>query len=731
MERRLRSRNCAPEIGEQMSKRIMFAIALHSHQPVGNFDHVFEDAYQKCYKPFLDILKEYPSLKTSLHYSGPLLDWLEEHHSDYIEALKTMAASGQVEIIGGAYYEPILPLLPRRDRIGQIKMQIEYTRKTFGQEPSGLWLAERVWEQSLVSDMSDAGVKYTLVDDSHFKFAGFRSESITGYCLTEDQGRTVKVFPMDEKLRYYIPFQNPEETIKYLASLATEGGHRVMVYADDGEKFGVWPQTYKHIYEDGWLRRFLDLLQDNSDWLETVTLSEALERTAPLGRIYMPDASYREMMAWALPPEAHEELEDLEKDLTAQGLDVRARFFVKGATWRNFQARYDEANEMYAKMLRVSEMVAAMPENSLARQEATKLLYQGQCNCPYWHGVFGGLYLPHLRNAIYERLIRAETLVKGSSLGSKSPSELSVEVTDHNMDGHDEVLIDTGPARLALKPAEGGHIFEYDLVSRDYNVMATLTRRREAYHRAVLTNHTKAASEAGTTSIHDAVRLRDPEIRQKIVYDWYKKESLIDHFFAADTELKGLSRCRYKELGDFVNMPYALGVDTKSGDAKITMKRDGALWLEDGRRPLLLEKTLAFAAGKAAIEVEYRLTNENDADLSLDFGVEFNLALLGGKAPDRYYLAGRKREKTGNLSTLVDIGAVDAFAAVDEWKQVEWWLEFSKDAALWAFPVETASMSEYGIELVYQCSTVIPHWRITVTPGSTWSVKVSFAPRER
>ncbi len=117
--------------------------------------------------------------------------------------------------------------------------------------------------------------------------------------------------------------------------------------------------------------------------------------------------------------------------------------------------------------------------------------------------------------------------------------------------------------------------------------------------------------------------------------------------------------------------------------------------------------------------------------MTLDFGVEFNFALLGGNAPDRYYLSGGDRENLGNLSTLVDLESTNAFAAVDEWKGVEWWLEFSEAAGLWAFPVETASMSEYGVELVYQCSSIVPHWRMKLAPSRQWQTTVSFVPRER
>jgi len=696
-------------------------MALHNHQPVGNFDHVFENAYTYCYRAFLDVLEDYPDLRISLHYSGPLLDWLDENHPEFIERLQALVASGRVEIMGGAYYEPILPLLPDADRAGQIAMQREYTRRTFGTEPKGFWLAERVWEQALVSVLADCGVEYTLLDDSHLKFAGVRSEAITGRYITEDRGRFISVFPMDEKLRYFIPFRNPEETINYLDSLAAEGTDRLLVYADDGEKFGSWPQTYKHIYEDGWLRRFLDDLSRNSDWIEIITLSEALERLPHMGKIYIPDASYREMMGWALPAEAHEELEDLERDLEKAGMFERARFFIKGGIWRNFQARYPEASEMYGKMLSVSRMVADMPARSRKKKEATKLLYQAQCNCPYWHGVFGGLYLPHLRTAVYERLIKAESLAEGGR-----GKGLSVELEDRNLDGREEILVDCGPARMAFKPEEGAHMFEYDLVEEAYNVLATLTRRRESYHREVLSNVSRPASDVA--SIHEAVRVKDPQVRQKIVYDWYKKESLVDHFFGPGTELKSLSRCRFKELGDFVNMPYEVKVQSGRDTAKICAVRRGGLWLDVGRRAVTVKKNIMLEAGKPEITILYEITNDNDEEMEFDFGVEFNFALLGGEAPDRYYLAGESRDNLGNLSTMVDLEGCGAFAAVDEWKGVEWWLKFSLQAGVWAFPVHTASMSEYGVELVYQCSSVVPHWRFNLPGGGTWSVAVTYAP---
>ena len=85
-----------------MPHPIRFLFVLHDHQPIGNFDGVFEQAYQDSYRPFLDVLESYPKLKLGLHTSGSLIEWLDAHHPEYLDRLAGLVAAGRVEIIGGA-----------------------------------------------------------------------------------------------------------------------------------------------------------------------------------------------------------------------------------------------------------------------------------------------------------------------------------------------------------------------------------------------------------------------------------------------------------------------------------------------------------------------------------------------------------------------------------------------------------------------------------------------------
>jgi alpha-amylase len=116
-----------------------FIFAVHNHQPVGNFGNVFEEHYQKAYLPFLEVFENYPAIKLALHTSGPLLEWMVDEHPEYLERVAALVKRHRIEIIGGPFFEPILAMLPSRDRIGQIEMYSEFLKKHLGAEVAGLW----------------------------------------------------------------------------------------------------------------------------------------------------------------------------------------------------------------------------------------------------------------------------------------------------------------------------------------------------------------------------------------------------------------------------------------------------------------------------------------------------------------------------------------------------------------------------------------------------------------
>lgn len=475
---------------------VQLLLGVHIHQPIGNFDHVFAQHVEDVYLPFLLALEERDAFPIALHVSGPLIEWLQDHDRRYLDLVGRLAADGKVELLLAGCYEPILAALPRRDRVEQIVWMRALLQDTFGRAGNGLWLTERVWEPELTADLVEAGVEAVLVDDRHFLVSGFARDRLHVPFRTESDGRSLWVLPIDERLRYLVPFRPPADTAAYVHRLR-ERGHRLAVLADDGEKFGGWPGTKDWVYTRGWLREFLDAIDRlRSDGaLELTTTERAVREIHSGGLAYLPTASYREMEGWALWPDAARRLRTIETEFGEQRMEGTDGALVRGTHWRNFLARYPESNRMHKKMARLSRLARDAGDPPDVR----RAIGRAQCNDAYWHGVFGGLYLPHLRHAIWRELARAERALRADE-------PLVWEAVDFDEDGLVELWIHSSRFSAVLSPDRGGGLEEYTCFAEGRNLGDVLTRRLEAYHEVAIPSHESVESAPGMHSIHDAER---------------------------------------------------------------------------------------------------------------------------------------------------------------------------------------------------------------------------------
>ncbi len=741
-------------------KSIHLALAIHNHQPVGNFDFVFADAYARAYLPLVELLERHPRVQLTLHYTGPLRDWIVTQHPELFKRVHALVARGQVEIMTGGYYEPILAAIPDADKRGQIAKLTRAVKSDFGYDATGLWLAERVWEPSLAQPIAEAGVEYTIVDDTHFKYVGLNDEDLFGYYVTEEQGAMLKIFGTSKHLRYAIPWVPVEEVMAWLREQADSGGARVAVMGDDGEKFGLWPQTYAHCWESGWMERFGDALERNADWLHTVTLAEYARKFPALGRIYLPTASYDEMTEWALPAQLSGDITRLKHQLAAEKRDDILPF-IRGAFWRNFLVKYPEVNALHKRMLLVSEKVNALQEGKGAREQRSKApvrprasaplreraldhLYAAQCNCPYWHGVFGGIYLPHIRHANYAHLIEAENYA--DEIGRGQRAWVDFERRDYDKDSRDELLVSGNALNLYFDLARGGSIVEWDWRARKINLVNTLARRAEGYHRDLLeaaahgtVEFPGAPASAKVESIHaGVVRAKEAGLEKLLAHDWYRRVALLDHFLPAATTLDDFARAQYRELGDFVNQEYEAKVKSAKRKApsaepelSVMLSRDGHVWQGDVFAPLRVEKQLTITAGNYQLPITYILTNTSAREIRVRFGVEFNFALLAGHSDDAYYRADSLARRDAHLDSRGDSARASRIALVNEWLGIEIALALREPARVWRAPIETISLSEAGFERVYQASCLMPLWDVRLEPRASRRIEMEWELRAR
>jgi hypothetical protein len=708
-----------------MPPRISLALAIHNHQPVGNFGWVLAEVFGQAYLPMVEALERHPAVRLSLHYSGPLLEWLRAERPEFIDRLAALAARDQVEILGGGYYEPVLASLPERDRLGQLRRMGSELEGLFGRRPRGAWLAERVWEPDLPTSLVAGGYDWTILDDAHFRSASIPEEDHWGPYSTDDQGQLLRVFGTEQGLRYRIPFRDVEEVIDYLREHATDGGERIGTMGDDGEKFGSWPTTWLHCWGKGrWVDRFFDALEENAGWLTTTTPSDWLDAHSPIGRIYIPTGSYEEMGEWALPPDESLVFTALLKNAKAKGRP-EARW-LRGAFWRNFQIKYREINDLHKQMLRTSDAVEAMAAGP-DRERALDHLYQGQSNDCYWHGLFGGIYIGHMRLATYEHLIAAEDIADAAA------GRLHVaERRDLDLDGHDDVRLAGDGQVVTLDFTEGAGIGSWDIRPVRHALGAVMRRRPEAYHQtlrdheAKRTDHPDAPSGA-LASIHEMVMTKEPGLAAMLHYDPYERRGGLVRFLARDTTADAWAKGDAVELGDAVEGRYELSV-LELDRAVVT--RDATV-LGGRGRPAQVRVTKEVVLGgdrsSPTLSLTVTVANRSNHRVEAMLGVEWTLTMLGGGGNPAAWLevAGVR----GTHDSRGVAGSVSAVSQGNDFVGIAIETSVSEPADAWWAPVETISNSEGGFERVYQGAGLLFSWPLALAAGASRTVTVAHVVR--
>lgn len=671
-----------------MSGSVTLLMAIHCHQPVGNFGFVFEHAYAKAYDPFLQVLERHPGVRLALHYSGCLLDWLADHRPTFLDRVRALVRRGQVELLASGYYEPILPLIPEADRQGQIAAMRQALQARCGARAEGLWLTERVWEPDLPATLARAGIRYTMIDTNQFLAAKPWLPSnrqvedgecwdVLGSYATEYGGHTIRLFPASKRLRYWMPFQPVDRTIEFLKRLKRDEPVAV-TFADDGEKFGLWPSTHRWVYEEGWLDQFFTALEREGEWLSTTTFHDAVETTRPDGRVWLPSGSYEEMLEWS------------------------------GGHFRNFFAKYPEANAMQQKMLRVSRRLQGLSNdecrvsNATRRgspdsthstfairrskflQEAQRELYAGQCNCAYWHGVFGGLYLSHLRRAVYAHMIAAESLTN-EAVGSAP----SLAIEDVDGDGQDEASMQTATMGLLVDPEEGGAITEWSLYRPRLNLLDTVSRRHEPYHEKLNAHQFQPAVSAGgrgPSSIHEALGVKEENLASHLIYDDHRRSAFLDYALDEMPTLQQVVQSALDERRLWASGPFRLEPQRRGKATRQALRLSMVRRLEGGS----IRKILQVATRQSVVECRYEL---EQLDVPV-VGLEFTLSLRD----ERY------------LTQAVERALETRFLLEEPAAGVSLRLSIDPPATLMHFPIETVSESEGGLERTYQGLCVMCLW---------------------
>lgn len=643
-------------------KKAKFAMIFHCYQPVSNFEEVIEKAYATAYLPLLETLKDFSGIKVCFHFSGNILEWLEQKHPEYIVKLNDLILSGNVELLAGGYSEPIMSMIPEYDRHGQIVLNKGIMERLFDVSASGAWVSERVWDPTLIRTLSRENISYTIVDDHHFIKAGLCDDMVYKPCRVRSGDDSIVLFPGHSFLRYSIPFRDPDETINYfknaLDSNSTED--LCFFFADDGEKFGSWPHTHRHVYKKGWLSSFLKKLEDNSDWIETLTCSEILEDIVPEDVKEIPHSSYKEMMSWC------------------------------NGNFSNFFKKYPEAGRMQRRMVKVSENIESARPYLADEQfySAQKELFKAQSNCAYWHGAFGGVYLPHLRSGVYEHLLKAQGIVDKSIQKGKAPLRVFENYKDTE---NSETIITNSFLELYTTPDRGGRLCELDYKRQKLNLLNTIRRSHEKYHNKLDSGYfskirkARAAVKKGIDAdIHDILGVAQHGLKRFLNYDDYERDSFLTHVFRPECFWPELGKKRSSDNG-FLTGKYSSSIVTGRDQIKQVFSRRGTVgFSHENVSDIEVVKEIEISHNPVVF-FSQKLIDHSENSHNLGMASEFNLMIW-----DKHFIAKPRRI------------CVDKIYLKDMYSGTELDFRFNEKCRIFTYPVYSINETEMGLCRTFQ-----------------------------
>ncbi len=415
----------------------------------GRTEEDLESIYQQAYKPFVRALYAQPDVAATLHYSGTLLEWLRQRHSEFIDVLSELVSRRQVELLGGGFHEPILPLIPNQDRLGQIEMLTTYLRKEFGRRPRGAVITQHVWDQALVTAFKNSGIEYLFLDDRVFGAAGLTGPQLCEPCITEDQGKSVIVFPVRSRPLSELLEQDPERVVADVVAEQELSRFAVVSLMLDGSELGGSAGSFASCYEEGWLPALLKAFSETRAGRQP-----GLTHPYRYLRRHGSDAHRRTYFPSTT----------LSQYYQLQGLSPREPG-TPGRSIRDLALESAEVRLLYAKMQHTHVLVNQIRGDKHRRQAGRHELWRAQTWGAYGAGWGQPAQRYRARATSYAALIQAEKTTRERGI-----FRASVTPMDFDLDGLPELLYH-GPEINGYVHRLGGVLFELDSMWATHNYL--------------------------------------------------------------------------------------------------------------------------------------------------------------------------------------------------------------------------------------------------------------------
>ena len=259
-------------------------------EPFANWN---ERITSECYRPNVEL----GNLAQIGFDLGPTLaDWLAEAEPETYQGF--LAADRQARERTGVgnglaqvYNHVILPLVPRRDKVTQVRWGVADFRHRFGRDPEGMWLSETAVDQETLDVLADEGITFTILAPWQSRDPGI--DTGEGYLGPVSGGRSIQVLFFDAPLSKHVCFtprvtESARDFVDLCLPMRESWVRRrreqaqLLLMAMDGEFFGHHQRG-----RDRFLQDLLDLAGERD--YDLVTPAEYLRACPPRTTVEIAD----------------------------------------------------------------------------------------------------------------------------------------------------------------------------------------------------------------------------------------------------------------------------------------------------------------------------------------------------------------------------------------------------------------------------------------------------------
>lgn len=633
-----------------------------------------ENDYQNVYKPLAKFLYSHPEISFSLSFTGPQIQFLKKKRKEFIVIFKQLVERKQVEVFGGGYYAPILPLLYPVDRNGQIDLLSAEIRQTFGKRPRGITLYGDCWDSSLVNSLQTCGIEYVLLDSGIINPSKLKFLPL----IMNDLGKSIDIFPCYDN---FIPEKNeePSDFINKILKQVEKIDKKDVYCQLQPERIiniSLTHEKYIELQEVKWFEKLSDYLKKNENDVKTTTNYQYEKNTTIKIPAHISAGINTSISKW------------IDQPFTESEHKQNTNYTVY-----DFMNTYMQSHELYNRIMYVSMLVNQYKKDKMRKKAAREKLWQAQNGSGLLCTSKGAFSNSKIRQYAYKNLMEAEKILREGN-----DFKESVMSFDYNGDGLYEYVCRM-QNYFSYITLTGGCIQELEILKNTGNYADNLSRY-EAYD--------------GCT-------------------DDYERGLFVDHIFSKDDFDKYISgipsgngifsKVQYQELKYVQNhheVQLSAEAVIKPLNQKVYLKKKYIINSNGMNVQYIIknesEKTLRAVF---AVENNFAHTNFNPENITY-----YNLEIVNNN--EKIDLDTKK--STEKLNKKNKLNQVDTIRLTDTESGISFGLESNENCNYCYYPIIFKRPDFNGVDIVPVHMTFVNtmFWNVEIEPGKETERTINF-----